>query len=27
LALAGVEVMESRLTHLDYATEIASAML
>ncbi|OPY63130.1 MAG: SPFH domain / Band 7 family protein [Pelotomaculum sp. PtaU1.Bin065] len=27
LALAGVEVMEARLTHLAYATEIASAML
>lgn len=27
LAVAGVEVMESRLTHLAYATEIASAML
>jgi regulator of protease activity HflC (stomatin/prohibitin superfamily) len=27
LALAGVEVVESRLTHLAYATEIASAML
>lgn len=27
LAVAGVEVIESRLTHLAYATEIASAML
>ena len=27
LALAGVQVMEARLTHLAYATEIASAML
>lgn len=27
LSLAGVEVMEARLTHLAYATEIASAML
>ncbi|PKM80808.1 MAG: hypothetical protein CVU89_11710 [Firmicutes bacterium HGW-Firmicutes-14] len=27
LAVAGVEVMEARLTHLAYATEIASAML
>ncbi|MDD2620994.1 MAG: SPFH domain-containing protein [Syntrophomonadaceae bacterium] len=27
LALAGVEVLEARLTHLAYATEIASAML
>ncbi|MGI6145300.1 MAG: SPFH domain-containing protein [Clostridia bacterium] len=27
LALAGVEVIEARLTHLAYATEIASAML
>lgn len=27
LALAGVKVMEARLTHLAYATEIASAML
>jgi regulator of protease activity HflC (stomatin/prohibitin superfamily) len=27
LAIAGVEVMEARLTHLAYATEIASAML
>ncbi|MEI7028117.1 SPFH domain-containing protein [Paenibacillus sp. y28] len=27
LALAGVEVMEARLTHLAYSTEIASAML
>jgi regulator of protease activity HflC (stomatin/prohibitin superfamily) len=27
LSLAGVEVMESRLTHLAYSTEIASAML
>lgn len=27
LAVAGVEVMETRLTHLKYATEIASAML
>jgi len=27
LAVAGVEVMESRLTHLAYSTEIASAML
>ena len=27
LAVAGVEVLESRLTHLAYATEIASAML
>jgi len=27
LALAGVEVMEARLTHLAYATEIASPML
>jgi regulator of protease activity HflC (stomatin/prohibitin superfamily) len=27
LALAGVEVMEARLTHLAYATEIASSML
>jgi regulator of protease activity HflC (stomatin/prohibitin superfamily) len=27
LKLAGVEVMEARLTHLAYATEIASAML
>lgn len=27
LTLAGVEVMEARLTHLAYATEIASAML
>ncbi|MHB1419439.1 MAG: SPFH domain-containing protein [Bacillota bacterium] len=27
LMLAGVEVMETRLTHLAYATEIASAML
>lgn len=27
LAAAGVEVMESRLTHLAYSTEIASAML
>jgi len=27
MALAGVEVMEARLTHLAYATEIASAML
>lgn len=27
LALAGVEIMEARLTHLAYATEIASAML
>ena len=27
LSIAGVEVMEARLTHLAYATEIASAML
>jgi len=27
LAIAGVEVLEARLTHLAYATEIASAML
>lgn len=27
LSVAGVEVMEARLTHLAYATEIASAML
>ena len=27
LSLAGVEIMEARLTHLAYATEIASAML
>lgn len=27
LSLAGVKVMEARLTHLAYATEIASAML
>ncbi|MDO4541346.1 MAG: SPFH domain-containing protein [Bacillota bacterium] len=27
LAVAGVEIMEARLTHLAYATEIASAML
>jgi regulator of protease activity HflC (stomatin/prohibitin superfamily) len=27
LAIAGVEVMEARLTHLAYSTEIASAML
>jgi regulator of protease activity HflC (stomatin/prohibitin superfamily) len=27
LAIAGVEVIEARLTHLAYATEIASAML
>ena len=27
LMVAGVEVMEARLTHLAYATEIASAML
>ena len=27
LAVAGVEVLEARLTHLAYATEIASAML
>ena len=27
LCLAGVEIMEARLTHLAYATEIASAML
>ena len=27
LSLAGVEVMEARLTHLAYTTEIASAML
>ncbi len=27
LAVAGVEVIEARLTHLAYATEIASAML
>ncbi|MBE3555418.1 MAG: SPFH domain-containing protein, partial [Thermicanus sp.] len=27
LAVAGVEVMEARLTHLAYATEIAGAML
>lgn len=27
LALAGVEIIEARLTHLAYATEIASAML
>jgi regulator of protease activity HflC (stomatin/prohibitin superfamily) len=27
LSLAGVEVMEARLTHLAYSTEIASAML
>ena len=27
LSLAGVEVMEARLTHLAYSTEIAGAML
>ena len=27
LSVAGVEVIESRLTHLAYSTEIASAML
>lgn len=27
LKIAGVEIMEARLTHLAYATEIASAML
>ena len=27
LAVAGVEVIETRLNHLAYATEIASAML
>ena len=27
LAVAGVEIMDARLTHLAYATEIASAML